>query len=84
MAIVTIHAAKTNLSRLIERAQAGEEIIIARGAEPVVRLVPVTPVSVNRRPGALKGQFVVPDDFDDPLPEAELRAWEGGDEKEDL
>lgn len=82
MAVVTIHAAKTHLSRLIERAQAGEEIIIARGAEPVVRLVPVTPERIERRPGALKGQFVVPDDFDDPLPEDELRLWEGGDEDE--
>lgn len=82
MAVVTIHAAKTHLSRLIERAQAGEEIIIARGAEPVVRLVPVAPERIERRPGALKGQFVVPDDFDDPLPEDELRLWEGGDEDE--
>ena len=78
MTTVTIHEAKTQLSRLIARAERGEEIIIARGKEPVVRL---SPVGVNRRRpvfGALKGALNVPDSFFfDPLPEEELGLWEG-------
>jgi prevent-host-death family protein len=81
MATVTIHKAKTQLSKLIARAEAGEEIIIARGKEPVVRLEPL--VSGKRRPrfGALKGKLNIPDSFFfDPLSEEELKLWEGGDE----
>lgn len=77
MATVTIHEAKTQLSRLIARAERGEEIVIARGAEPVVRLIPIK--MAKRRPafGALKGQLTVPDSFFfDPLPEEELTVWE--------
>ena len=75
MAVVTIHAAKTNLSKLIERACAGEEIIIARGSEPVVKLVPVQAVTPKREFGTLKGKLTVPDSFFDPLPDDELEAW---------
>lgn len=75
MKIVTIHAAKTNLSKLIEQACAGEEIVIARGTEPVVKLVPVNAPKPQRTPGSLKGQFTVPDSFFDPLPDDELEAW---------
>jgi prevent-host-death family protein len=75
MPIVTVHAAKTNLSKLIERALAGEEIVIARGDQPVVKLVPVEQVVPKREPGTLKGQFTVPDSFFDPLPDDELEAW---------
>ena len=81
MAVVTIHEAKTTLSRLIARAEAGEEIVIARGRDPVVRLQPV--VNPKRRPqfGALKGKLDIPDSFFfDPLPQDELRLWEGGGE----
>ena len=81
MTTVTIHEAKTQLSRLIARAERGEEIIIARGKEPVVRL---SPVGANRRRpvfGALKGKLNVPDSFFfDPLSEEELGLWEGTDE----
>ena len=52
MSIVTIHKAKTNLSRLIEKASAGEEVIIARGSKPVARLVAVGEVKGKRKPGA--------------------------------
>jgi prevent-host-death family protein len=76
MRIVTVHAAKTNLSKLIERACAGEEIVIARGSEPVVRLVPVHRRAPQRRFGALKGRLTVPDSFFEPLPEDEQAAWE--------
>lgn len=75
MKIVTIHAAKTNLSKLIEQACAGEEIIIARGTEPVVKLVPVEASKPERKFGQYKGQFTVPDSFFDPLPDDELEAW---------
>ena len=79
MAEVTIHKAKTQLSKLIERARSGEEIVILRNKEPVARLLPVRPIPPGRRPGALKGQLVVGDEFFEPLPEAELAAWEGRD-----
>ncbi len=81
MAIITIHQAKTQLSKLIARAEAGEEIVIARGKEPVVRLTPVATSKPNRVPGLLKGKYNLPDEFFfDPLPEEELRLWEGEDE----
>jgi antitoxin (DNA-binding transcriptional repressor) of toxin-antitoxin stability system len=72
---VTIHAAKTHLSRLIEEVCAGEEVVIARGRSAVVRLVPIEPPP-GRRFGALRGRIRVDDSFFDPLPEAELRGWE--------
>lgn len=80
MTIVTIHKAKTDLSKLIARAEAGEEIVLARGNKPAVKLVPVEePQAKPRIPGAfahLRGK--IPDSFFfDPLPEDELEAWEG-------
>jgi prevent-host-death family protein len=81
MTTVTVHAAKTNLSKLLERVEAGEEIVIARGRKPVARLVPIgTPSHVLRKRsfGALKGKLGLPDSFFfDPLPEDELEEWEG-------
>ena len=76
---VTIHAAKTNLSKLIERACAGEEVIIARGKTPVVKLVPVETgkPKAKRKPGSMKGLIKIDDSFFEPLPEEELRRWEG-------
>jgi prevent-host-death family protein len=74
--IVNVHAAKTQLSKLIERAIAGEEIVIARDSQPVVKLVVVEKLEPQRRFGALKGELVVPDEFFDPLPADELAAWE--------
>ncbi|MBI4703753.1 MAG: type II toxin-antitoxin system Phd/YefM family antitoxin [Deltaproteobacteria bacterium] len=73
----TVHAAKTNLSRLIARACAGEEVIIARGKIPVVRLVPVEQRPVARVFGALRGRLTVDESFFEPLPEEEIRAFEG-------
>jgi prevent-host-death family protein len=81
MATFTIHHAKTNLSKLIARAEAGEEIVIARGKQPVVRLTPVAARKRKRVPGLLKGKLNIPDSFFfDPLPEEELRLWEGADD----
>ncbi len=73
---VTIHAAKTTLSKLIERAHAGEEIIIARGELPVARLVPIAEQLPERRPGTLRGVVTIGDEFFEPLPAEELDAWE--------
>lgn len=65
---VGVHQAKTNLSELLRRAEAGEDIVICRGAEPVARLVAVSP-RPGPRLGLDEGRFVVPDDFDAPLPD---------------
>jgi prevent-host-death family protein len=73
---VTIHQAKTNLSKLIERASQGEEIIIARGSKPVARLVPVGAVKGKRQPGSWKRKFVLGPEFFEPLTESELKDWE--------
>jgi prevent-host-death family protein len=81
MATFTIHEAKTNLSKLIARAEAGEEIVIARGKDPVVKLAPLAPMKRKRAPGRLKGLVNIPDSFFfDPLPEDELKLWEGSDD----
>ena len=78
MTTVTVDTAKTNLARLIDQALRGEEVVIARDDKPVVRLVPVDAPKPKRQFGSLKGKLVVPDSFFDPLPEEELRLWEGG------
>lgn len=75
MRIVNVHAAKTHLSRLIEQACAGEEIVIARNNEPAVKLVPIREAQPRRQRGSLEGQVIVPDSFFDPLPDEELDAW---------
>jgi len=77
MYIVNVHRAKTELSRLLARVAAGEDVVIARRGQPVARLVPCR-VPAKRQPDILKGKIVVPDAFFDPLPEDELTAWEGG------
>jgi prevent-host-death family protein len=74
--IVTIHQAKTNLSRLLQRASDGEEVIISRRSKPVARLVPIGEVKGKRQPGSLKGQLEVGAEFFDPLPVEESAAWE--------
>jgi prevent-host-death family protein len=65
---VNIHEAKTNLSRLLQRVAMGEEVIIAKAGKPVAKLVPIKGGSKRRMLGSAKGEFVVPDDFNDPLP----------------
>jgi prevent-host-death family protein len=66
---VTVHEAKTHLSRLLERVEQGEEITIMRANVPVAKLIAVTPAVGNRELGWARGEFTVPDDFDDPLPQ---------------
>lgn len=75
---VSVYAAKTHLSRLIDRANAGEEVVITRHGRPVARLVPAAaPPAVERKLGTLRGQVRMTDDFDDPLPEDLLDLFEG-------
>jgi len=76
METVTIHTAKTTLSQLLARVEAGEEIVLARGKEPIAKLVPFRPKRNDRRFGAYKGSVSVGPEFFEPLPERELAAWE--------
>ncbi len=73
--MISIHAAKTHLSRLVVRVEAGEEIIIARGRTPVARLVPITP-KARRVFGALRDKVAIEPRFFEPLPPGELETWE--------
>ncbi len=79
MQTINIHAAKTHLSRLLDAAAAGEEILIARAGRPVARLMPLRGAAVpqRRQLGRLVGQLTVPDDFDAPLPPDILNGFEG-------
>lgn len=76
MDTVTVHTAKTTLSQLLARVEAGEEIILARGKEPIAKLVPYRPPQTKRRFGALRGIISIGPEFFEPLPVAELDAWE--------
>jgi prevent-host-death family protein len=71
-----VHEAKTNLSRLLERVAAGEEVVIAKAGVPVARLVPARRPAGERPLGFEKGRVFIPDDFDAPLPEDVLRTFE--------
>jgi len=77
MTTVNIHAAKSQLSRLLDAAVAGEEVIIAKAGKPVAKLVALERKKERRQLGTLAGQFRVPDDFDDPLPDEILDAFDG-------
>ena len=74
--VVTIHQAKTNLSRLLQKAFDGEEVIISRGSKPVARLVPIGEMKGRRQPGSMKGALSVEREFFDALPIEELAGWE--------
>ena len=74
--VVTVAEAKTHLSRLIAEAEAGNDVVIARGTMPAVRLVPVEKKG-KRQFGALKGIVGFDESFWEPLPEDELRRWNG-------
>ncbi|MEI6331723.1 MAG: type II toxin-antitoxin system Phd/YefM family antitoxin [Pseudanabaena sp.] len=77
METINIHQAKTNLSRLLSRVEHGEEIVICNRGIPIAKLVPFR-TSPDRRSslGQDRGRFVVPDDFNAPLPQEILNAFE--------
>ena len=79
MTIINIYEAKTTLSKLVERAAAGEDVIIARGGKPVARLTRLAAPKRRVRFGILKGKIKVADDFDAPLPKHVRAAFEVGD-----
>ena len=75
---INVHAAKTSFSRLLERVEAGEEIVMARAGKPVARLVPLRAHRPTREPGLLRGRVRMTADFDAPLPPAVLAAFTSG------
>jgi len=70
--LVNVHEAKTHFSRLLARVEAGEEVVIGRAGKPVARLVAYRARRPPRRPGALRGQIWIADDFDDSTDVVEL------------
>jgi prevent-host-death family protein len=74
---VNVHEAKTHFSRLLNRAQAGQEFVIAKAGRPVARLGPLARQGKKRRLGLLDGKFKVPDDFNAPLPDEVIAVFEG-------
>ena len=76
MLTVNMHEAKTRFSKLIARAERGEEIVIARDGTPVARIVAIRQPAVKRVPGRDRGLFSVPEDFDAPLPADILAGFE--------
>jgi len=77
MEIVNVHEAKTHLSRLLQRVEAGEEIIIGRAGQPVAQLVPYEPKRKKRRGGQWQGRIWISPDFDAPDPELEKLFYDG-------
>ena len=78
-----IYEAKTNLSELVERASKGEEIVIAKAGKPKARLVPFESKAMKRKPGGWEGLIWIADDFDAPLPDEILAAFEGRESESD-
>ena len=77
MTVVTIHEAKTNLSKLIKLVEAGEQVVIARGNKPVAQIIPTKLNHVKpRKPGSWKGRVTFPANILDPISEQELSDWE--------
>ena len=77
MAAVNIYDAKTQLSKLVDQAAAGKDVIIARGGKPVARLTGLSPRKQTLRFGLLKGKVKIAADFDAPLPDSTLAEFEG-------
>jgi len=72
--LINVHDAKTQFSRLLEQAHAGQEIILAKAGKPYARMMPLAAVAPKRQRGRVKG--IIDDAFFDPLPDAEINAWE--------
>jgi prevent-host-death family protein len=77
MTTVSVHEAKTHLSRLLKQVQAGHEVVIENNRRAVARLVPMERETKGQRLGLLKGKIALDDRFFEPLPDDELAAWEG-------
>lgn len=77
MTTVNIQHAKANFSKLIARVRKGEEIVLAKAGKPVAKIVPFDPDPKRRVPGSARGLFTMSDDFDAPLPDEILDAFEG-------
>lgn len=77
MQTLNIHDAKTHFSRLVDAVAAGEEIIIAKAGKPAARLVPIERPKTVRKFGGLKGKIHIGEDFDAPLPDDMIAAFEG-------
>lgn len=77
MEMFNVHDAKTQLSRLLERVESGEDVVIARAGKPIARLTPYRSAPKRRGPGAWRGKVRIADDFDDPLPADVLAAFDG-------
>ena len=75
-----LYDAKTRLSELVDRASAGEEIVIAKNGRPLARLVPIPSEKPNRAPGGWEGMIWIADDFDEPLPSEVQRYFDGDDD----
>ena len=75
MKSVNVHEAKTNLSELLKKVEAGEEIVIARAGKPVARLVPASGFRSKRTLGTARGLVTIADDFNDPLPKELLKEF---------
>ena len=73
--IVSVHAAKTHLSQLLARVEAGEVIVVARRRTPVAKLVPIAP-KAKREFGAMRGKIKIGPEFFEPLPDDELDRWD--------
>jgi len=72
---VNIHEAKSKLSKLIDQAIVGEEIVISKSGKPVAKIVPFEKPTQNRKPGSAKGKLIISDDFDAPLPDDILQEF---------
>lgn len=74
---VNIHQAKTNLSKLLEKVQDGQEVIISKAGKPIAKLVPFNPAASSRKLGLMKGKIRIAADFDAPLPDNIIEEFEG-------
>ncbi len=77
MHTVNIHEAKTHLSKLLEEVSQGREVVIAKSGKPMAKLTGINPAKPIRKPGFLKGKIRIAEDFDAPLPDDILDAFEG-------
>jgi prevent-host-death family protein len=76
MAVINVHDAKTNFSKLLGRVESGEEVVIAKAGKPVAKIVPLEKKIVKRKPGSAKGRIKIKPEFFVPLPDEILKQFE--------